>query len=107
MNEEEKEKKEDITIEDLKVAIEYMQNEFLKRLDKQEENHAKELEIEQKKYKMAINTIRIFIICIAIFLTVWAIGYFLVGRADMQYIECNNGTAIQNQILKEGAKHVK
>ena len=51
MNEEEKEKKEDITIEDIKVAIEYMQNEFLKRLDKQEENHSKELEIEQKKYK--------------------------------------------------------
>lgn len=107
MNEEEKEKKEDITIEDLKVAIEYMQNEFLKRLDKQEENHAKELEIEQKKYKMAINTIRIFIICVAVFLTVWAIGYFLIGHSDLQYIECNNGTTIQNQILKEGAKHVK
>lgn len=107
MNEEEKEKKEDITIEDLKVAIEYMQNEFLKRLDKQEENHSKELEIEQKKYKMAINTIRIFIICITIFLTIWVIGYFLIGRSDMQYIECNNGTTIQNQVLRDGAKHVE
>ena len=107
MNEEEKEKEEDITIEDLKIAIEYMQNEFLKRLDKQEENHSKELEIEQKKYKMAINTIRIFIICIAIFLTVWVIGYFLVGRSDVQYIKLNNGTAIQNQFLKDGAKYVE
>ena len=85
-----------------KELLRQIQNDYLEEIRDRERKHTEEILYYRKKVKKRENTIKIILILIALFVFLWSVGYWFLGRDNnTAYVKNNNGKFIQQNINNE------